>query len=72
MKTYARIEDGIVVEIIPPATWPDGSEIPIEQRFTAQFVATLVDISEYDPQPQWSWLAIEQGGIWMFSPPASP
>lgn len=76
MEIYARIDDGVVVEIIQPATYetPDpsiatlsgreiyedllakaGQEIPISQRFTPQFVSTLVDITSANPQPQIGW-----------------
>jgi hypothetical protein len=64
MKTYARIDGGRVVEIIEPATydidWLDdnedvihkaGDDIPIEQRFTPEFVLTLVDVTDISPQP---------------------
>jgi hypothetical protein len=42
MQAYARIEDGRVAEIIAPMVDDDGNEIPIEQRFTAEFIAMLV------------------------------
>lgn len=32
MAVYVRIEDGIVVEVIGPAQWEDGSDIPIDER----------------------------------------
>lgn len=60
MKTYAHVQDGRVVEIILPMvyefdaddeSYKAGDEIPINQRFTPEFVATLVDISEVSPQP---------------------
>lgn len=68
MKTYARLDGDIVMEIIPPITYledlPDwqpgdpsriGQEIPIEQRFSATFVSWLVDITGIDPQPDQHW-----------------
>lgn len=33
MKSYARIDQGIVVEIILPWADENGDEVPIEQRF---------------------------------------
>jgi hypothetical protein len=63
MKTYAHIQDGRMIEVILPATYefdsPDdfeppykaGDEIPIDQRFTPEFVATLVDITTITPAP---------------------
>lgn len=41
---YARIDNGIVVEIISPLTDDNGADIPIERRFHPDFVATLVSI----------------------------
>lgn len=48
MKTYARINAGVVVEIIEPMTDVRGQEIPISERFHPDFVATLVDVSGKD------------------------
>jgi hypothetical protein len=57
MKTYAHIQDGKVVEIIVPMAqefdspegvepvYMAGDEVPIDQRFTSEFVAELIDIT---------------------------
>lgn len=55
MTTYARIQDGMVVEIIQPLLDDEGHEWPIDQRFTPAVVATLVDITGLDPQPEEWW-----------------
>lgn len=55
MSYYALVEFGIVVEIIPPYVNPDGRDIPIEERYTADFVARMVDITDMDPQPVQGW-----------------
>lgn len=55
MKIYARIDNGIVVEIIPPMTWPDGREIQIEDRFTEGVVKSMVEISGVAPVPNVGW-----------------
>ncbi|GJH14957.1 hypothetical protein CBA19CS22_00465 [Caballeronia novacaledonica] len=52
MKTYARIEEGVVAEIIKPMVDAEGNEIPIEARFHPDFVAALVDITDISPQPK--------------------
>ncbi|OCZ56611.1 hypothetical protein A7P23_11475 [Achromobacter xylosoxidans] len=52
---YARIENGIVVEIIQPMFFDDGTEIPVELRFTPQFVTTLIDVTNEDPAPEVWW-----------------
>lgn len=55
MKTYALIEDGAVSEVIPPYVNPDGVDVPIEDRYTPNMVAMMVDITDMDPQPQQRW-----------------
>jgi hypothetical protein len=67
MKSYARIQDGVVMEVIPPMTydadspvgveppWKAGDEIPIDRRYTPELVATMVDITGISPQPQQWW-----------------
>lgn len=55
MRTYALIEDGKVSEIIPPYVNPDGVDIPIEERYTPNMVAQMVDITDLDPRPQQRW-----------------
>ncbi|CAN7312880.1 hypothetical protein LJR029_005482 [Caballeronia sp. LjRoot29] len=71
MKTYALIVGGLVVEIIAPETWPDGSEIPIEDRFTPDIVASLVDVTSEIPSPGQKAVEISSG-VWSFSAPAVP
>jgi len=68
MKTYARIDNGIVVEVIPPMTYDDGTEIPIELRFVPEIVDTLVDITGIDPMPDQRWTYDGE----LFSPPQQP
>lgn len=55
MKTYARIDTGVVVEIIQPMQDGAGNEIPVEDRFTPEFVATLVDVTGMNPAPDQRW-----------------
>jgi hypothetical protein len=56
MKTYARIESDQVVEIVVPMTDADDNEIPIEERFHPEIVATLVDITARpDVQVGWTY-----------------
>ncbi|WP_174936625.1 hypothetical protein [Burkholderia lata] len=54
MKTYAYIPNGVVYEIIHPVTL-EGDDIPINQRYTPQFVAMCVDITAATPQPVQGW-----------------
>jgi hypothetical protein len=67
MKTYAQLSNGVVTEIIEPAVYDvdyndergtqhtKGDEIPIGDRFTPEFVSTLVDVTETDPKPAQRW-----------------
>ncbi len=54
MKTYARINSGVVVEIINPLVL-DGIEIPVEDRFTAEYVSTMVRSDTANPLPEGGW-----------------
>ncbi|WP_157642079.1 hypothetical protein [Burkholderia ubonensis] len=54
MSVYAYIVNGAVYEVIQPA-WEDGVEIPIDQRYTQQFVGACVDITDVAPQPKQGW-----------------
>ncbi len=65
MRTYARIENGAVVEVITPLLYDDGTEIPIELRFPPHFLETLADITGREPMPAEFWAY--DGGL--FSPP---
>jgi hypothetical protein len=71
MKTYARIDNlhgvNTVMEIIKPMVDEGGNEIPIEQRFTAELVETLVEVTNVSPQPGDWWTY--DGKV--FSPPAN-
>lgn len=70
MKTYARVFQGEVVEIIPPAPYPSdspegveppwmaGDDIPLDRRYTEEFCSTCVDITEVAPPPQVGWLYV--------------
>ncbi|WP_213765729.1 hypothetical protein [Caballeronia sp. dw_19] len=55
MTIYARVSDGVVQEIIQPLLQEDGNEWPITDRFTANQVAQMVDVTNLDPQPACWW-----------------
>jgi len=65
MSVYVRIDDGIVQEVILPLLKEDGTEWPIAERFPAEFVELLVDVTGLDPLPTYGWL---YDGL-VFSPP---
>lgn len=43
---YARVVEGRVCEIIPPVYDEEGVFIPVELRYTSEFVETLVQIDD--------------------------
>jgi len=45
-KTYARVIDGNVVEVFPPFSNEEGVDVPITERFHADFVAALIEVPE--------------------------
>ena len=49
MKTYARMIDGVIAQIIPAVFDDKGREVPIESRFPPEVVAQMV---EYPPRPE--------------------
>jgi hypothetical protein len=71
VKTYARVQNGIVFEIIEPmiydadsppdvtSEWSKGDEIAITERYNSQLidgpVSTMVDITNTSPTPGQGW-----------------
>lgn len=66
MKIYAYVENGVVSEVIQPLLDNEGSEIPIDQRYTPEFVANCVDVTGIDPSVQSNDLAVFDGEAWEF------
>lgn len=62
MKVYARLDSGIVMELIDV---PD--ELDVKDMFTAEIVDMLVEVTGKEVLPNWS--ATFSGGKWSFSPP---
>lgn len=60
MKTYARIETGIVFELLE-------TDENIALMFNPAFV--WVDVTNVSPQPQQNWIATETAGNWSFAAP---
>jgi hypothetical protein len=54
MRTYARIDDGKVAELILPFA-VDGVEVPVSDRFPVAVVQTLVDVTDMSPRPACGW-----------------
>ena len=82
MKSYARVDGGVYVELISPMAYEDespywvegdpsriGDEIPIELRFTPEFISWLVEITDMNPEPQLGWVHID-GGFAPWTPSA--
>lgn len=79
MKTYARIDNGSIAEVIPPVVYEEddpldppsykaGDEVPIEKRYTPEFVATFVDITDLNPMPGPNW-SYRDGKFAPYQPP---
>lgn len=56
---YALISNDLVMEVIEPHILEDGSEVPIEERFTPEFITTLVNVTDEDPMPAFNWKAVK-------------
>jgi hypothetical protein len=54
-KTYARIENGVVMEIITPWLQEDGTQWPVDELYAPAIVAELVEITSVDPKPDQRW-----------------
>lgn len=72
MATFARIQDGIVAEIIEPLLDGDGNEFSMGLRFIPEIVATLVDVSGINPQPVEGWTYDGNVFAAYVSPPLTP
>lgn len=72
MATYARVLDGIVIEVILPAYYESGLEISIHDRYTPEFISELAEVNESGPLPDQGWSAIEIDGAWSFAPYVAP
>ncbi len=55
LKVYARVENGVVQEVIQPLNDLDGVEYPIEERYPVQVLEQLVEITGLSPQPDQGW-----------------
>lgn len=73
---YAHVIDGRVVEVILPMYREDGEEVLIGDRFSAEMVAQMVDVSNTSPKPAAGDVATLSDGGWTFAtyeaPPPTP
>ncbi|WP_339476452.1 tail fiber assembly protein [Pseudomonas fluorescens] len=67
MRTYARIENGVVQEIVLPYVNEAGEEVNLEFRFPPYFVEQSVDITDIVPQPDQQWTY--DGSVFLPPPP---
>jgi hypothetical protein len=54
-NVHAYVTDGIVRQIIQPFINDEGDEVPISLVYSAEFVASCVDVTSMDPQPIEGW-----------------
>lgn len=72
-KIYAYMQDGRIYQIVPASFDDEGNYIPLEERFTPEFVADCVDITDVSPQPQPNDAGTKNpDGTWSFSPYSPP
>lgn len=55
MKKYARIEAGVVVELVTPGPDLEGNQYDLELCFPKEFVDACIEITDLDPQPGERW-----------------
>lgn len=74
IKTYVRLQQiagqEVVVEIISDVEGENGSVTPVSDLYSADFVASLVDVSDFDPKPSFWWVGTQTSGTWSFAQPA--
>lgn len=56
MSWFARVQGGLVLELIQPFVDVNGVEVSVNDRFTPEFVSGLIDITGLDPKPESCWL----------------
>ncbi len=56
MKTYARIVDNTVTEIIPDIAEIAGVDVSVEERYHSDFLLALADITDIMPMPGVGWI----------------
>lgn len=64
---YAHVIDGRVVELIQPMYRDDGEEVAIGDRFSAEMVAQMVDVTDVSPKPSSGDVATIVDGAWSFA-----
>lgn len=76
-RQFAHIEQGLVVEIVPPlpldAGWleimPEDGDVRIYYGYAPESWAEITDL---DPSPQQGWTADMVDGAWVLSPYVEP
>lgn len=63
MKIYASIANNTVQEVFLPVVDESGEEVLIENRFTPEFVSSLVDVTAVNPLPECLWSF--RGGVFI-------
>lgn len=69
MGYVAYIQENKIQEIHDD---PDANGVPINQRFTPQYLESCVDISDVSPLPEFNWSAYQVNGEWVFAPYVAP
>lgn len=55
MKTYAKVDSGVVTEVVTPTLDLNGEQYPLEACYPTEFVLQCVDITDHSPRPEQRW-----------------
>lgn len=65
MRVYARIVDGVVVELIK-------TELNVDEMFHPDFIAMLIEVTDIGERPEEGWSAEFVNNSWVFKPYSVP
>jgi len=73
MSIYARIQSGLVMELIAAPLDENGNPVQMVSMFNAALIdgtiSYMTDVTNVSPQPEPLWTATETNGVWAFVAP---
>lgn len=72
MKIFALVSDGVVIEVIRPASDGSGRYIEIGDRYPEKLVSQMIDVTSIMPEPKQGFVAASDTGEWIFSEVEAP
>jgi hypothetical protein len=74
MTIYARIQNGVVFELILPPVDDDNKAMPMGSLYNPELIdgtiSHMTDVSTANPSPLEGWAAVSNNGAWTFSAPS--